>query len=992
MAAPPLPWQPLGLSAKSGSDWPVSALRDAGVAPPPGRGDGAMARPGALRHHKVLSSGRLTGAAKLSSGKKQIGLRKACHSDVDSGYSLYSTDSEDQVVTIHNGLDRCAALLQDILQNEATGMETVNRKPGKVTSVKATTRPVLTKGNSSKKKGLKKNVLAAHIHKEIVPMSNRKPASCNTLAVDKEGELSSAVQNQPVQPIHVPFNQQSPVMHQKLCEHVQTQMSLITGQVPPSCNGIPTVPAYPVLDPGYQSVTAFNYRLPTSTPTLSPQHAANPLLIQSSVPADSYNQCAPQAGGAVFFPGVSAAPCVSSQAKSVTTDPQMTPCVPLNVPNNSTVSTFLPASYGREMISNQGNHEQRVKEADLIRCIQAHLALLEPHESESDRAGQKYQKFDPAQSKVSDMKEEETAEEHSEGTTSEEEDLNAVDIAPVRETSCQTSFDKVLKPKKASPEKTAQKVKTVKYLLGELKALADQDDSEILRLIHEVEDCVSLLPAVVGSTNVQAEIALAIQPLRSENAQLRRRLRILNQQFRERERAEKESSLDCNFELVSLQSLNMTLQSQLKESLKGLESLHNKNEELLKIIENQKEENKQFAKVIQEKDKELLENKQQYDIEATKLKIEVDEALANVKSFQFKLEASEKENQILGITLRQRDAEVNRLRELTRTLQSSMAKLLSDLSVDHVRHRPEKGLTKSLLEDYEKQLKPNPFPASTFIMSYLKKLDSDQILTNTELQFSDRTGELEMPVLAPENFVAEGSHKKSILLAEEITAQRILPSLSKQDTETISDSGTLIEEEHKLDETIYIPLTSSTSKKQPSICERTMCAQHQLSLASKKLDCNCGLSDSQKQNGLEMLDDKKIFDKLGGGYDLRKTIENTSESTGKKIELEGDKLLVRPKEIIGTAKDFRDKSDRPQSDKYLYTCMPHQKENFQRKGTEMSDSSFSTFDCMSGKSEWSMSSFSTFTSRDEEDFKNGLAALDANIARLQRTLQTGMKQ
>ncbi|XP_067405723.1 coiled-coil domain-containing protein 14 isoform X2 [Emydura macquarii macquarii] len=951
-----------------------------------------MARPGTLRHHKVLSSGRLTGAAKLTSGKKQIGLRKACQSDVDSGYSLYSTDSEDQVATIHNGLDRCAALLHDILQNEATGMETVHRKPGKATSVKATTRTILAKGNSSKKKGLKKNVLAAHIHKEIVPVSNRKPASCNTPAVDKEGELSSAVQNQPVQPIHVPFNQQSPVMHQKLCEHVQTQMSLITGQVPQSSTGIPTVPAYPVSDPGYQSVTAFNYRLPTSTPTLSPQHSTNPLIMQSGVPADSYNQHAPQAGGAVFFPVVSAAAAATSaQAQSVPTGPCMIPCVPPAVPNNSTASTFLPGSYGREMISNQGNHEQRVKEADLIRCIQAHLALLEPHEAESDRAGQKYQKFDSAQSKISDTKEEETAEEHSEGTTSEEEDLNAVDIAPVRETSCQTSIGKkILKPKKASPEKTAQKVKTVKYLLGELKALADQDDSETLRLISEIEDCVSLLPAVVGSTNVQAEIALAIQPLRSENAQLRRRLRIMNQQLRERERAEKESSLDCNFELVSLQSLNMSLQSQLKESLKGLESLHSKNEELLKIIENQKEENKQFAKVIQDKDKELLENKQQYDIEATKLKI-VDDALANVKSFRFKLEASEKENQILGITLRQRDAEVNRLRELTRTLQSSMAKLLSDLTVDNVRHRPEKGLTKSLLEDYEKQLKPNPFPVSTSIMSYLQKLESDQILTNTEPQFSDKNGALEMPGLACEKFVAEGSPKRSTLLTEEITAPRILPTLSKQDAETISDSGTLIEEEHKLDETIYIPLTRSASKKQPSISERRMCAQHQVSVAPKKLDYNSGLSDSQKQNGFGMLDDKKIFDKFRGGYDLRET-ENTSETTEKTTELDRDKLLLMPKEIIGAAKDFIAKSDRPQSDKYLYTCMPHQKESFQ-KTSEMSDSTFSPFDCMSGKSEWSMSSFSTFTSRDEEDFKNGLAALDANIARLQRTLQTGiMKQ
>lgn len=71
----------------------------------------------------------------------------------------------------------------------------------------------------------------------------------------------------------------------------------------------------------------------------------------------------------------------------------------------------------------------------------------------------------------------------------------------------------------------------------------------------------------------------------------------------------------------SLQSLNVMLQTQLKESLKGLESLQAKNEELLKIIESQKEENKHLAKDIQEKEKELLENKQQYDIRSTKVKI-----------------------------------------------------------------------------------------------------------------------------------------------------------------------------------------------------------------------------------------------------------------------------------------------------------------------------------------------------------------------------------
>ncbi|XP_006258726.3 coiled-coil domain-containing protein 14 isoform X1 [Alligator mississippiensis] len=949
-----------------------------------------MARPGAPRH-KVLSSGRLTGTAKLTSGRKQIGLRKACHSDVDSGYSLYSTDSEDQVATINNGLDRCAALLQGILQNEATGKETVRQKPGRATSVKAASRPLVTRGNTSKRKGLKKNLLAAPVHKEVVPGLNRKLTS-SARPAEKEGELSSAVQNQSVQPIHVPFSQPSPAMHQKLCEHVQTQMALITGQASQSCNGISAIPPCPVSDPGYQNVTAFNYRLPTSTPALSPQLSANSLTIQSGLPPDGCNQCASQVGGTVFFPGVSAA-APTAQVQSVTTGPGMMPCVPPAMLNNPPAPLFLPSS-GNEILPSQGNQEQRAKEADLIRCIQAHLALLQPHEAENNKSDENHQNLGPAPSQSLDPREEETAAECSEGTTSEEEDLNMLDIAPVRDTSCQTSFEKkVLKHKKASPEKTAQKVKTVKYLLGELKALVeDQDDSEILRLISEIDGCISLLPAVVGSTNVQAEIALALQPLRSENAQLRRRVRILNQQLRERERTEKESSQDCHFELVSLQSLNTTLQSQLKESLKGLESLQNKNEELLKIIQSQKEENKQFAKVIQEKDKELLENKQQFDIQATKLKIEVDEALGNVKNFQFKLEASEKENQILGITLRQRDAEVNRLRELTRTLQGSMAKLLSDLAVDNVRHRPGKGLTKSLLENYEKQMQTNPFPVSTSIMSYLKNLETDCVWKNEEPQFSHKIGELEMPRLAHEKLSADGSPKKTTVFGEEIPAPRVLPLLSKEDGETISDSGTLIEEDLKVDETIYIPLTSSASKKQPLVTEKRICTQHQVNAASKKLDYSCGLSDFKKQNDFGILDDAKIFDKFTGGYDLKKTTENTSEAMRNTARLEGDRLQVWPKDImIEAAKGLTDEPDRPQSEKHPYAPMPHKKESFQKTGSEISaDSSFSVFDCMAGKSEWSVSSFSTFTSRDEEDFKNGLAALDANIARLQRTLHNSM--
>ncbi|XP_010179805.1 PREDICTED: coiled-coil domain-containing protein 14 [Mesitornis unicolor] len=891
-----------------------------------------MARRAGARPCKVLSSGRLTGAAKLTNGTKQFSLRKGCHSDVESGYSLYSTDSNKQVGTIHNGLDRCAALLKNILQNEAT-----------------------------------------------VPVSHGKLALSATPSTEKE--LPSAAQNQMVQPIHVPCcTQHSPVMHQKLCEHVQTQMSLITGRPPQNSNEIPTVTSFPTSTHGCPSVTAFNYQLPTRTRALSLQQPANPLSTQSDVPVDSGNVCIPEMGGPVVRPVLSAAPATAVQIQSATAS--AIPCITPGAASNSTVPPGISSS-GREVTLHP---EQQIKEADLIRCIQAHLALLQSHKTVNDNTAQKHHHHCPANHNASSNKEEDASEEHSEETISEEDDLNVLDIAPVRDANCKTNFvKKVVKSRKESPEETAYQVKTVKYLLGELRALiTDQDDSEVLRLMTEIEDCISLLPAVVGSMNIQAEIALALQPLRSENAQLRRRLRILNQQLTEQERSEKISGQSCNYELVSLQSLNMMLQSQLKESLKDLESLQAKNEELLKLIESQKEENKHLAKSIQEKEEELLENKQHYDIHSTKLKIEVEDALANVKSLQFKLEASEKENKILGITLRQRDAEVNRLRELTRTLQGSMAKLLSDLTVDNIRPKPEKGLSKSLLENHEKQMQPELFPGNTSVMTYLKKLEMDHILTDTEPQDSSQSGELEMRNLAYEKLAPEGNKINGTFSEEGRSAPRILltSTTNKQDAETVCDSGTLLDDQTKLDETIYIPLTGSASKKQQPISERTGVLPRSRE-ACKMLNYHCELSKSVQQNGCETAKDPAILDRLSAGYGVKKALE----ITGDKAKAEGHKVQMRPK---GTAEDFTDKADQPQPGTYPHVPMLFQKETSQQDGRQISEFSCISFDDISGKSEWSVSSFSTFTSRDEEDFKNGLAALDANIARLQRTLQNSI--
>ncbi|XP_053260117.1 coiled-coil domain-containing protein 14 isoform X2 [Podarcis raffonei] len=939
-----------------------------------------MARPGSVRH-KVLSSGRLTGSAKLASGGKQNALRKVARPDADFGYSLYSTDSEDQVATIHHGLDRCASLLKDILQNESEGMENLCQKAGKAAFVRTASRPLLSKVNGSKKRGQKKKSISANVRKGMAPIPN-KPASVNAAVVEKDTTPVSTGQPAPLQPIHIPCTQHSPVIHEKLCEHVQTQMSLLNTQPLQKSSSIPEVPCSIVPEhTTYQPVTAFNSRLPTSTPALSPQYAANPSFVQPGAVIESCTQCASQMG--LLLPEGPSGSTSGAQGQTVPSCSAL-PHMIQSALNNPTPPTVLAPPSTRETVPDQGNHEQQIKEADLIRCIQAHLALLQAHEKENGKVDGKYQDVDPIQSKPL-ISREDTAEEYSEGTLSEEENLDGVDTAPVRDTSCQTSFDKdILKRKKTSLQKTAQKVKTVKYLLGELKALlTDQDDSEILRVLGEVEDTVSLLPAVVGNANVQAEIALAVQPLRSENAQLRRRLRILNQQLKNQERAEKECNLDSNYEF-SLQSLNITLQSQLNEYMKSNELLRNKNEEIIKMLQSQKEENRRLTRIIHKRDQELHEKQQQYDIFSTRLKI-ADDMLNSTKSLQYKLEVAEKENQILGITLRQKDAEVNRLHELTRALQGSMSKLLSDLTVDTAKPKQERSLSKALLEIHEKQLQADAYPLSDSVMSYLKNLETSPILAEPVLPKS----KMKVPGEGYDMRATEDPPLNSPI-AGEIVAPKSFAFL-KPEVEAASNSSTLVEG-HGPDETIYIPLSSSPSQKPAAAAEST---DTQCQVPPKQ-DCNFGLANTKQPIRFGMPgNNAKAVVKLYGSFSPKKTAENKSESKGKTAKLEGDRCQMQPKEITNeAAKMISDDPDGLQPDKFFYASIPHQKENTQKKGPGISvpDSSFSTFDWMSGKSEWTISSFSTFTSRDEEDFKNGLAALDANIARLQKTLQNSLKK
>ncbi|KAK7893575.1 hypothetical protein WMY93_022727 [Mugilogobius chulae] len=73
-----------------------------------------MFTPGGTVRNKLVTSGRLTGVCRRQADR----TRKSPKFRPEPAYSLYSTDSENQVATLHKGLDRCAALLTDILQCE----------------------------------------------------------------------------------------------------------------------------------------------------------------------------------------------------------------------------------------------------------------------------------------------------------------------------------------------------------------------------------------------------------------------------------------------------------------------------------------------------------------------------------------------------------------------------------------------------------------------------------------------------------------------------------------------------------------------------------------------------------------------------------------------------------------------------------------------------------------------------------------------------------
>ncbi|XP_053353806.1 coiled-coil domain-containing protein 14 isoform X1 [Clarias gariepinus] len=858
---------------------------------------------------KVVSSGRLTG-----SGRGQMTRKKAAGRPLhlDPSYSLYSTDSEDQVITINRGLDRCATLLSNILQAEKTADAKTKSQISKAAPCKKKTS--LYKNEAEKKRVGKKA--------SAVACRNKRPALVQKTILPSQacaGLRGQACARGVQKPSAVDVIIGSEV---KPGDTSVTQVECVQPRSFPLGSSLPST--------GSQPSTVFNCRLTTSTPALSPH---GPTSAQSQSPhrgADGEtHHFTQQLAGASAAPStqhraLSAAVTSAQYTASFSVAPaiQVRPAVSTAV---SAVQSSSPVLIGPHAGS-VGQSEPQISPSPLASAriptlvpLPTHILVCDSSEDQQLSSGEC----------VSSLSEE------SGDCMSEEDELDRVDTMPVRDTSCQSSIDKRAvmlkhKSKSGSPEKTARKVLTVKYLLGELKALVANQDSEAVRLISEVEQSISLLPAMVGSTNIQAELALALQPLRSENVQLRRRLRILNQQLQERERAERQARpVDCHLELVSLQSLNHTLQTQLNDRQRELENLQ--------------QENQKLQQAVEDKEKDLEQTKEQCELETSRIRMDVSEALAEMRNCQAKLEDSEREKTALTHSLQQKEAEITKLQELIRNLQKSPIPCYP--AQTDVSRPPAAQLTKSVLDQYENQQR-EPALANRVTDSVTAYL---QTLKDSEHSSPPHSGH-------PQTH--EVSHSS---LGQWKRTQESSPKISDVHTSLKNTIVSNVSQESKTD---FVPLRETTRVQSAPVSQKHSPVQESNHVGLKYLGLafnTLGIS-----NELPALDDDCCTDHLSCPDGVSRQLKQSR--VGALNPTEQSQSQHAPRRLqMGEAS--------------VYAGRPSAYEN-----------SFYSCDLKSLVSEWSVNSGSTFNTRDEQEFRNGLAALDASIASLQRTLKADLKR
>uniref|UniRef100_A0A6I8P8Z4 Uncharacterized protein n=1 Tax=Ornithorhynchus anatinus TaxID=9258 RepID=A0A6I8P8Z4_ORNAN len=384
--------------------------------------------------------------------------------------SRLEAGSADQVGLTQSGLGRCTSLLQNMMRIEDTSSMCAGA--GRVGSSGPWPRPLAVaaatggRGRNASRKGPKKSVLAPGLRQELptAPTGTRRLIQ-RAPPGDQAGTASSPGPCPPV-PVPPAPASRSPEMGPALCEHVQTQMAWVNAQGPPgsaggtlgtllpssSDTGPPGAPSsvYSPSGPGFVTATAH-------PPTLAPApDLGKPPLIQTG-------GCRPGASP-IPEPTRPEGPCCRC------------PLAPRGGPGAPPLASPPSAA------------PRPAREADLLRCLEAHLALW--RQTPCSPAPRPEDKED------------------------KEATGDPVDTTPVREAACRGVGAG------GGSGQGAQRLHTAKYLLGEIQALLPHKGGpELQRLVTEMVACLASLPETANSAPAQPDIALALPALRLDNTQ-----------------------------------------------------------------------------------------------------------------------------------------------------------------------------------------------------------------------------------------------------------------------------------------------------------------------------------------------------------------------------------------------------------------------------------------------------------------------------------------
>ncbi|CAK6976523.1 cingulin [Scomber scombrus] len=411
---------------------------------------------------KVVTSGRLTGGVKVQPTQRRVTPNPGPAACPEPAHSLYSTDSEDQVTTLHKGLDRCAALLSGILQAEKA-----EPSPGSLRAVKG---------------GAAKSRSSTSLRKKTIKKTPSKTDQKSSQSVHR-GPGSTTPRT--------PHLFCSPAAHSGVTLHPPQKQThtLLQSHISPS-----------------QSQTR---KLPYPTPS-EPQPSIRPLLHKSSILL-SVSQSNSQSNQPDCLSGLHTL-CKERSCCS---------------PDSDRVSGPHEASCDREQ-------EDFVP----VRDINIQSSTTDPHTGVSN------------------------AHSHIHTCTMRMSKLQ-LEHGQVEE------FPQDIHSGEDSSAEKEVKLRTIQYLLAELKALIAGQGSVAERLFSHLEQTVSSSLMNVSSSNTP-ECAADLQSLLTQNTQLviqLRHVKILNQQLKEREKAEKQRNMEtlCDSQVLTLQEELTSAQSRLQE-------------------------------------------------------------------------------------------------------------------------------------------------------------------------------------------------------------------------------------------------------------------------------------------------------------------------------------------------------------------------------------------------------------------------------------------